>query len=127
MSVLKLLFTSSMHWRRNTLEFGGGGAIDGIDHKQCLPQKNSPQSQSLPAPLSVGAQAQLGRISPKWENKIWVQTGDSLPNGRTLFHKALCRLYRGTFAGDKSMFNGFLGSNYPNSPSSSKFHRLLFE
>ena len=33
---------------------------------------------------------------------IWVQTGDSLPNGRALFYKALCRL-RGTFAGDKDM------------------------
>ena len=82
--------------------------------------------------LSVGAQAQLGRISPiwenspKWENKIWVQIGDFLPNGRTLLNKALCRL-RGTFAGDKNMFNGFLSSNYPSSPSTSKFHRLLIE
>ena len=83
-------------------------------------------------PWSVGAQGALGRISPIWENspkweiKIWVQIGDFLPNGRTLFNKALCRL-RGTFAGDKNMFNGFLGSNYPSSPSTSKFHRLLIE
>ena len=96
----------------------------------CLPTANDANGnvprtqQAWRVPCTVGAQAQLGRISPKWENKIWVQTGDSLPNGRTLFHKALCRL-RGTFAGDKSMFNGFLGSNYPNSPSTSKFHRLL--
>ena len=85
-----------------------------------------------PATPSVGLHAQLGRISPKqenspkWETKFWVHTGDCLPNGRTLFYKALYQL-RGTFASDENMINGFLGSNYPISPSTSKFHRLLLE
>ena len=63
--------------------------------------------------LSGMAEAQLGRILPNGRTKFGSKQEILSQMGVTLFHKALCRL-RGTFAGDKSMFNGFLGSNYPD-------------
>ena len=79
--------------------------------------------------ISRGASSTWENFSQMGEQNVGIQPQEILSaNGRTLFHKALCRL-RGTFAGDKSTVQCAIPRtlNYPISPSTSKFHRLLLE
>ena len=60
------------------------------------------------------------RLKPVPEPRIFTLDRELVPEPLPIFNFAAAHTYQylgGTFAGDKNVFNGFLGSNYPNSPS----------